>query len=219
MATILITGAGRGIGLELARQLAQRGDTVIGTCRSPSAALADSGAEVLEGVDVATDAGIGKLQSALAGRRLDVLFNNAGILTGESLDDLDLDRIRRQFEVNTLGPLRVTAALRGCLGPGSKVLIISSRVGSMGDNGSGGMYGYRMSKAAVNMAGVNLALDLKDAGITVTILHPGMVATEMTGGRGIPIPDSAANLVARMDAIGPDDAGRFYHAEGQELPW
>ncbi|MBT8447600.1 MAG: SDR family oxidoreductase [Gammaproteobacteria bacterium] len=219
MPTILITGAGRGIGLELARQLAERGDTVIGVCRKPSAALAATGAEVIDGVDVSTDAGIAALTGAMAGRQLDVLINNAGILTGESLDDLDLDRIRRQFEVNALGPLRVTAALRSCLGAGGKVAIISSRVGSMGDNGSGGMYGYRMSKAAVNMAGVNLALDLKDDGITVTILHPGMVATEMTGGRGIPIPESAANLIARIDAMGPEDAGKFYHAEGQELPW
>ena len=118
---------------------------------------------------------------ASRGRTVDVLVNCAGILSDESLGDLDFDRIRAQFEVNSLGPLRVTAALRGNLGQGSKVAIITSRMGSIEDNTSGGRYGYRMSKAAVNMAGRSLANDLKDDGVAVAILHPGFVRTDMTG--------------------------------------
>ena len=219
MATYLITGGNRGIGLELARQLSARGDEVAVACRSSSADLDGLGVEVIDGVDVASDAGVARLAEAMNGRSLDVLVNNAGILTGESLDDLDLDRMRRQFEVNALGPLRVTAALRGCLHPGSKVAIITSRVGSIADNGSGGMYGYRMSKAAVNMAGANLAIDLREQAVPVALLHPGLVATEMTGRQGVTPAHSAAGLIDRIDELTLETTGRFWHAEGEELPW
>ena len=219
MASYLITGGNRGIGLELARQLAARGDTVTVACRSSSADLDALGVEVIDGVDVASDEGVSRLADAMSGRSLDVLVNNAGILTGESLDDLDLDRMRRQFDVNALGPLRVTAALHSCLHPGSKVAIITSRVGSIADNSSGGMYGYRMSKAAVNMAGANLAIDLREQGVPVALLHPGMVATEMTGWRGVTPAHSAAGLIDRIDELTLETTGRFWHAEGEELPW
>jgi len=219
MPNYLITGGNRGIGLELARQLTTRGDTVSVACRASSAELDSLGVEVIDGVDVASDDGVSRLADAMSGRSLDVLVNNAGILTGENLDDLDLDRIRRQFEVNALGPLRVTAALRSCLHPGSKVVIITSRVGSIADNGSGGMYGYRMSKAAVNMAGANLAIDLREQGVPVALLHPGLVATEMTGGQGVTPAHSAAGLIDRIDELTLETTGRFWHAEGEELPW
>ena len=109
MPTICITGANRGIGLELARQYQGRGEEVVVACRGSSAALADLGVEVVEGVDVTDDGGVARLVEAIGGRTLDVLINNSGVLTSESLDDLDFDRMRRQFEVNSLGPLRVTA--------------------------------------------------------------------------------------------------------------
>jgi NAD(P)-dependent dehydrogenase (short-subunit alcohol dehydrogenase family) len=159
------------------------------------------------------------LAGQLAGRSLDLLINNAGILTVESLGDLDYERIRRQFEVNTLGPLRVTTALLPNLHNGAKVAIITSRMGSIGDNGSGGYYGYRISKAGVNMAGVSLARDLASRGIGVFILHPGMVATEMTDGQGIPPAESAANLLARLDELDISRTGTFLHANGAMLPW
>jgi NAD(P)-dependent dehydrogenase (short-subunit alcohol dehydrogenase family) len=174
---------------------------------------------VVDGVEVTDDAGIARLVAALAGRRVDVLVNNAGILAHESLDDLDVESIRRQFEVNAVAPLRVTRALLPNLGEGSRVAIVTSRMGSIADNGSGGYYGYRMSKAAVNMAGVSLARDLRGRGIAVLLLHPGMVATEMTGGRGIPVQESAANLIARIDSLGLEQSGTFHHADGQPLPW
>ncbi|HSL18574.1 MAG TPA: SDR family oxidoreductase [Methylomirabilota bacterium] len=220
MATVCITGANRGIGLELARQLAERGDHVVAACRTPSDELADLGVEVVDGVDVADEQGIARLADALGDRSLDVLVNNAGVLSEETLDDLDLDGIRRQLEVNSLGPLRVTAALRGNLGRGSKVAIVTSRMGSIDDNTSGGSYGYRMSKAAVNMVGRSLAHDLRGDGIAVALLHPGYVRTGMTGHSGlVDPPESAAGLIARIDELDLDSSGSFWHANGERLPW
>ena len=178
MPTVVITGANRGIGLELTRQFRKRGDEVVAACRKSSDELVKLDVEAVEGVDVADDAGVGRLAACLEGRAVDVLVNCAGILSDESLGDLDFDRMRRQYEINSLGPLRVTAALRENLVQGSKVAIVTSRMGSIEDNTSGGRYGYRMSKAAVNMAGRSLANDLKDGGVAVAILHPGFVRTE-----------------------------------------
>lgn len=219
MATILVTGANRGIGLELVRRLVGRGDTVIAACRAASRELEATGAEVFEGVDVTSDDSVAALAGALEGRRLDALVNNAGVLERTSLDHLDYEAMERQFRVNALGPLRVTAGLRGLLGRGSKVFIVTSRMGSIGDNTSGGSYGYRMSKAAVNMAGRSLALDLADDGIAVFLLHPGWVSTDMTGGTGIPVGESADGLLRMMDELDPARSGTFWHQEGYELPW
>ncbi|MBT8038670.1 MAG: SDR family oxidoreductase [Xanthomonadales bacterium] len=219
MTSTLITGANRGIGLEMTRQLSARGDTLIAACRRASPELEGLGVEVIEGVDVGSDESVATLVKALSGRRLDRLVNNAGILQRTALDNLDWGAMVRQFEVNSIGPLRVTAALRGNLAEGSKVFIVTSRMGSIEDNTSGGSYGYRMSKAAVNMAGKSLAVDLQDDGIGVFLLHPGWVATEMTGGTGIAAEESAAGLVRTMDRLEIDQSGSFWHQEGYELPW
>ena len=222
MATILITGANRGIGLALARAYAARGDTVLAACRVTSKALTDLGAKVYEGVEVGDDASVDRLATSLGKTQIDVLINNAGIHSSETLGDLNFDRIRKQMEVNAYGPLRVTRALLPHLHAGSKVVIVTSRSGSIGDNGSGNTYGYRMSKAAVNMAGVNLALDLKPRGIPVMLLHPGMVKTDMGGANNpaaVEAKDAAARMVARIDEMSLDNTGTFRHAEGHELPW
>jgi len=219
MSTVLITGANRGIGLELCRQLRERGDRVIAACRKAGPELEGAASQVHEGVDVADDASVQRLAEALGDTAIDVVVNNAGIMSNESLEDLDFERIRRQFEVNALGPLRVTAALLSRLGYGAKVVVVTSRMGSIADNTSGGRYGYRMSKAAVNMAAVSLARDLKDRGIAVGILHPGMVATDLTGGRGIPPAEAASGLVARIDELDLETTGTFRHANGEALPW
>ena len=220
MATVVITGANRGIGLELVRQFKQRGDDVVACCRKISEELGKLDVEVVEKVDVADDTAVARLAKGLKGRRVDILVNSAGILSDESLADLDFDRMRQQFEVNSLGPLRVTAALRDKLGEGSKVAIITSRMGSIEDNTSGGRYGYRMSKAAVNMAGRSLTNDLKDAGVSVAILHPGFVRTDMTGHQGlIDPPESAAGIIARIDELTLENSGTFWHANGEVIPW
>lgn len=219
MTTVLITGAARGIGLELARQYHRRGCQVIATCRKPSKELTSLGLQVIEDVEVSDQQSIDRLAKALQGEALDILINNAGILTREGLTDMNWQRIEEQFAVNTLGPLRVTTSLLSNLHPGSKVIIITSRMGSIADNGSGGMYGYRISKAGVNMAGKSLAIDLQERDIAVALLHPGMVATNMTGKNGIPPAESAAGLIERIDALTLEQSGSWWHADGQALPW
>lgn len=219
MTSILITGANRGIGLEMTRQSTQRGDEVIAVCRRASPDLEDLGVEIIEGVDMTSEASVSGLAAKLHGRRLDRLVNNAGILEKTSLDSLDFAAMDRQFQVNSLGPLRLTSALLGNLQKGSKVFIITSRMGSIEDNTSGGSYGYRMSKAAVNMAGRSLSVDLKESGIGVFLLHPGWVATDMTGGTGIDVRESAKGLLQRMDELDISHTGTFWHQEGYELPW
>ena len=219
MKKVLITGANRGIGLELCRQLTERGDQVIAVCRNASDALRDLGVRVIDDVDVSSDASVNALRDRLEDERLDWLINNAGVLSVERLDSLDFAAMERQFSINSLGPLRVTAALLSNLAVGAKVGIVTSRMGSIEDNTSGGYYGYRMSKAAVNMAGMSLARDLLDQGIAVTLLHPGMVATDMTGGQGVPVEQSASGLIQRMDALDISATGSFWHAQGERLPW
>ena len=220
MATVLLTGANRGIGLELARQLHDRGDEVIAAVRTSSEALDALGVRVETGIDVGTDDGPATLASRIEGVRLDVLINNAGVLRGDSLGGLERAQLRLQFEINALGPLFVTEALRSNLAKGSKVGIVTSRMGSIADNDSGGMYGYRMSKAAVNAAGKSLAQDLASDGVSVALLHPGWVQTEMTGGMGhVTAAESAAGLIARIDALTPEHSGTFWHMNGEVLPW
>ena len=223
MNTALITGAAGGIGCELARQLAARGMTVLAVSRRPSADLAQLPVRVEAGIDLATDAGCGALAARVAGVPLDLVIHNAGVLTQESLDALDdaaVARIRLQFEVNALAPLRLTALLAPQLERGAKVALITSRMGSIADNSSGGYYGYRMSKAALNAAGRSLAHDLAPRGVTVAILHPGFVQTPMTGGRGdVDAATAASNLLARIDELTPATSGSFLHANGSPLPW
>ncbi|MCU0692018.1 MAG: SDR family oxidoreductase [Polyangiaceae bacterium] len=220
MATALVTGSNRGIGLELCLQLRDRGDDVIACCRVASPTLSRLGVRVEEGVDVTDQKSVDDLAMRVAGIRIDLLINNAGVLSRESVDDMDFARMRRQFEINALGPMRVTVALLPNLVRGSKIAILTSRMGSIGDNSSGGRYGYRMSKAAVNIAGVSLAHDLKARGIAVAILHPGFVRTDMTDHEGmVDPPESAHGLLARIDELTLETSGGFWHANGERLPW
>jgi NAD(P)-dependent dehydrogenase (short-subunit alcohol dehydrogenase family) len=220
MATALVTGANRGIGLSMVKHLKQRGDAVIAACRRSSPELAALGVEVTDGVDVTSDKSLNMLVEKLKGRSLDLLINNAGLLSHESLAELDFASIQRQMEVNAYGPLRVTHKLSGLLKQGSKVALITSRMGSIADNTSGGAYGYRMSKAALNAAGKSLAHDLASRGIAVAILHPGYVKTEMTGNHGAVEPAAAAaDLLKRIDELNMATTGTFWHANGSVLPW
>jgi NAD(P)-dependent dehydrogenase (short-subunit alcohol dehydrogenase family) len=219
MKNVLVTGANRGIGLELCRHLLARGERVIAACRNVSDELKALDVRVTEGVDVCSDDSLMRLQRQLGELELDWLINNAGILSVETLANLDFAAMERQFRVNALGPLRVTSALLPNLRAGSKVGIITSRMGSIDDNASGGYYGYRMSKAAVNMAAVSLARDLKPRSIAVAVLHPGYVATDMTGKQGVPVAESARGLIRRLDELDMTNSGSFWHAQGERLPW
>ncbi|MGF1508173.1 MAG: SDR family oxidoreductase [Myxococcota bacterium] len=220
MGTYVVTGANRGIGLELCRRLSQRGDQVIAVCRRSVPALEELGCRVESEVDVTDPETIRQLRTRLGEGSVDVLINNAGILESDSLPALDPRSLRRQFEVNALGPLLTTQILLDRFARPAKVAIITSRMGSMTDNTSGGMYGYRMSKAAVNAAGRSLAHDLAHCDVAVGLFHPGFVSTEMTGGRGDVDPStSAARLIERIDEMTVANAGRFIHANGQVLDW
>ena len=167
MGTAVITGSNKGIGLALCHELKFRGHQVVATCRRASAELLQLGVEVVEGIDVTDSATADRLRTHLGARPVDLLINNAGITARENFAALDLNTIRDQFEVNSLGPIRVTKALVDNLRAGSKVVILGSRAGSLASIDSGGRYAYRMSKAAVNMAGVILARDLRPREIAV----------------------------------------------------
>ncbi len=221
MSTFLVTGANRGIGLEYCRQLKERGERVIAVCRYPSTELSNLGVLVETDIDITSDQNVADLVSRLDGKTIDVLINNAGILERISLNSLDFYSIRRQFEVNALGSLRLTQALLPNLQRGSKIIMMTSRMGSIEDNTSGGSYGYRMSKVALSMAGKSLSIDLKPLGIAVAILHPGLVKTDMTAfnDAGITLAKSVKGLLARIDHLNIDNTGTFWHANGETLPW
>ncbi|MGF1591153.1 MAG: SDR family oxidoreductase [Pleurocapsa sp.] len=219
--TYLVTGTNRGIGLEYCRQLQAQGNQVIAVCRSPSAELENLGVQIEADVDLTSESAVQNLVKRLDGKKIDVLINNAGILERVSLDNLDFESIRRQFEVNAIAPLRFTSVLLPNLAFGSKVVLMTSRMGSIADNTSGGSYGYRMSKVALSMTGKSLAHDLKSQGIAVAILHPGLVQTRMTGfsDSGITTETSVTGLLTRIKELNLDNTGTFWHANGEILPW
>ena len=221
MSTYLITGANRGIGLELVRQLKDRGEDIIATCRSSSTELDALSVRVETGIDVSSGDSVVKLIENLNNTKIDVLIQNAGIAEFNSLSNLDPQSILHQFEVNALSPLCFVQAILSNLSDSAKIALISSRMGSIDDNTSGGSYGYRMSKVALCMAGKSLAVDLKSKGISVAILHPGLVSTRMTGftSHGIKPKESVKGLVKRIDELTLDNTGTFWHSNGDILPW
>lgn len=217
---VVITGANRGIGLALCAEFKAQGDRVFALCRKSSAELAALDVNIIENIDVATDFGIRAMVSALSHIDIDVLVCNAGILRDESLDALDISTIRAQFEVNALAPLRVVERLQKQLTLGAKVALITSRMGSIADNTSGGRYGYRMSKAALNAAAMSLSHDLASRDVAVGIYHPGYVQTDMVNyGGDISANDSANKLVQLINQLTLAESGVFKHSNGSILPW
>ena len=201
----------------------------IACCRKSNPALQEvklRGGQVLEGVDVTSPAGIEAIKSAIGDRQIDILINNAGILAPDSAETVadKVQDLRDQFEVNSIGPLLLTLGLRSSLREGSKVAIVSSRMGSVGDNSSGGMYGYRMSKAAANAAGMCLHNDLSPEGVSVGLFHPGFVATDMTARYGdapgrITPEASAAGLLPLITELSKETSGTFASYNGDRIPW
>ncbi len=217
---VLITGANQGIGLALCKAYQKQGEEVVAVCRNASEELQELSCEIIDSIEVTDKESISRLKQAVGSRNIDILINNAGIYLSQSLDTLHYEAMRQQFEVNSLGPLRVVEALLNNLTKGSKIAMISSRMGSIEDNSSGGSYGYRMSKGALNVASKSLAIDLKPKGIAVAILHPGYVQTKMVNYNGdISAEVSASRLVERIAELDLDNSGSFWHSNGELLPW
>ena len=226
----VITGASRGLGLEFARQLAARGETVEAAAREPHAsakleqlAAASGGRVRVHACDVADDASVAAFAKAVGQVPVDVLVNNAGVMGKmKAFDELDLADVTRTFNVNTLGPLRVTRALLPhlMLAKTRRVAHVTSGMGSIGDNGSGGAYGYRMSKAALNMMNKSLSVDYASKGFTCVVLNPGWVQTDM-GGKGAPTPveESVAKMLGRLDGLTPQENGAFLDYKGGTYAW
>jgi NAD(P)-dependent dehydrogenase (short-subunit alcohol dehydrogenase family) len=220
MATVVITGANRGIGLEFVKQYIAKGNKVIALCRSSSDELNITGAKVIDKVDVGNPECLAKTMPTLRDLKIDLLINNAGVLANETIDDMHPGTIEYQFRVNAMGPVLVTQMLKDQLIKGAKVALITSRMGSVTDNTSGSRYGYRMSKAALNIAGVSLAHDLREQEVAVALLHPGYVQTEMVNNNGdISAQVAVQRLVQRIEELNMSNTGTFWHSNGEVLPW
>ena len=230
---VLITGASRGLGLEFARQWLAGGHEVFALSRDPRAskglaglAKAHPGTLHTHACEVTSDASVTGARRAVevAWDRLDILINNAALYGGEgrNVASLDLEEIRRIFEINTIAPLRMTRAFQPLLRKGNdpRAIHVTSLMGSIGDNSSGGHYAYRISKAALNMASRNLAHDLGKDGILSVVLHPGWVRTDM-GGPDAPLgaEEAVTALVRTIESLAAAHNGGFYDREGRPQPW
>ena len=219
MTHVLITGAESGLGLALTRVFIDGGSSVAALCRESSPELDSLAPEIHDGIDVTNAAAVYRAAAEIGDKSIDVLINNAGIMIEDDIDRIDIAAVRAQFEVNALGPLSVALAFRKRFRRGSRVVNISSRLGSMEDNESGEDYGYRMSKAAQNMLTTNLSIDLAKEDVIVAALHPGIVATDMTGGKGIPADEVARDLKAVIDTLDATRTGQFLDRFGAQIPW
>ena len=230
---VLITGASRGLGLEFTRQWLAKGAHVYALARQPDGAkvLAGLGRDHQEALrihecDVASDDSVGAARREVAGAwdRIDVLINNAGMYgeRTDTIEETDFDTIRRIFETNAIGPMRVTRAFLPLLKKGRdpRIAHLSSLMGSIADNGSGGSYGYRISKAALNMISKNLSHELSNFGIISVVLHPGWVRTDMGGPQGrLSVEESIGGLIRTIDSLGMKESGGFFNYAGKPAPW
>ena len=223
--TAVVTGANRGIGLELARALAAEGYTVLGTAREPSEAdELRSVAEAVLPLDHTDESSVDAFAAGLDGRPLDLLINN-GAMGGsprEPLGKIDTQELVRFFDVNAVGPVRVTQALLGNLRAGShkRIVNVSSQLGSITNTDDSFSYGYRASKTALNMLTRRAALELADEGFTAVVMHPGWVRTRMGGDEAPLLPaDSAAGMVRVITSLTTEQNGAFLQWNGQSLPW
>lgn len=222
--TVLITGANRGLGLEFARQYQAKGDSVIATARKPEQAseLKSLGVRV-EQLDVTDAKSVSALSQRLQATPIDILINNAGMMSSRSagLAELDFDQMERVIAVNSIGPMRVTAALLPNLQQGKlkRIVNITSRLGSIELN-SGGIYAYRASKTALNQLMRTVSVELASSGFTCVVLHPGWVRTDMGGPRATYSPaESVRKLIDLIDRLDPSVNGRFMDLDGQTIPW
>lgn len=220
MPTALVTGANRGIGLEFCRQLSKQYQ-VTACCRQASSALNSLPVSIVEGFDVADFTNLADQVKQLVGP-FDLVINNAGVLCKDAFDNIDIANLEHCLKVNAEAPLLLTSLLyqAGLIAKNAKLAFVTSRMGSMGDNDSGGRYAYRMSKAALNAACKSIAVDLHSEAIAVAILHPGYVKTDMTAQAGDVVPAvSVEGMIKIISELNMVNSGRFWHYQGHELPW
>jgi NAD(P)-dependent dehydrogenase (short-subunit alcohol dehydrogenase family) len=222
MPTILITGANRGLGLEFVRQYAAAGWRVLATVRDPLSgrATSEAGGEVYV-ADIADETSLRRLKTSVAATMFDIVLNNAGVY-GDRQDfgDVDVAEFLRVVRTNTIAPLKIAETFADRMDGRRIIAAVSSKMGSVADNDSGGSYAYRASKAALNMVVKGLAADLRPRGITTVALSPGWVRTDM-GGAAAPLEasEAVAGMRAVLDRLSPADSGKFFHFDGSELPW
>jgi NAD(P)-dependent dehydrogenase (short-subunit alcohol dehydrogenase family) len=227
MSTLLITGANRGLGLEFVSQYAATGAKVLAACRQTSdglKALARTypSVEILA-LDVADRSSIDVLAAELKGRTINVLINNAGIYgpREQAADKMDFDAWAEVFAVNTMAPLAMMQAFMPHLtvAKGSKIITVTSKMGSIAES-SGGNYAYRSSKAALNMVMHSAALDLKSKGLSIAVLHPGWVRTDMGGANASLSPTESVSGMRRViDGLTPAQSGQFFNYDGTPIAW
>ena len=218
MKKIVITGANRGIGLALTEKFLKEGNEVFALCRNPSDKLQQTSANIIEGIDVTDMESLNKACKEVGD--MDILINNAGVLIGDHFDSIDFTDLEKQVEVNAFAVLKVALTLGRQLKHGGTYGILTSRMGSIADNTSGGQYGYRLSKCAANAIGKSLAEDWRSENKTVLLLHPGYVRTEMTNLNGlIDPPESAVGIFKILTTKTIKETGTFWHTNGDELPW
>lgn len=235
MPTVIITGANRGLGLGLTSTYLDDGWSVIAVNRSDSDELEALGTNpnlTIHRCDLTNDAALQELASGYTGQAIDVLINNAGMMAREpkpeghwgvqGFGSFDRAMWHRLFDINLFTPMALSELFVDCIvaAPNGRIVTISSMLGSMSMNTSGGLYAYRTSKAAVNMMMKSMGQDLAEKGITSVALHPGWVRTDMGGsGADIDIETSVTGMKAVIDGLTPDDAGKFLTYEGSEMAW
>lgn len=223
MARVLITGCNRGIGLALLNSCLARDHHVYALCRDTSNLPQHDALTAFEDIDVTSLLDLQTVADEVGDAPPDMVFSNAGTLSRQMLSLIDEEAImaiQRQFDVNAVSQIRLASAFAPIMKPGSKLGIVSSRMGSVEDNTSGGHYGYRMSKAAANIAGKSLSVDLKDQGIAVYLLHPGYVQTDMTKHQGELLPKQTATMMLDLvESFDMTQTGQFWHVKGEQLPW
>jgi NAD(P)-dependent dehydrogenase (short-subunit alcohol dehydrogenase family) len=226
MATIVITGASRGLGLEFVRQYAADGEKIVAACRHPESATAlkaIKGDIRLVTLDIADAGSIHAVADMIGNEPVDILINNAGVYgKAQTLGKMDYAAWEDVFRINAIGPMHLTDALLPRIAASKRRLVvgITSLMGSIADNTSGGYYAYRSSKAALNAVFKSLSIDLKPHGVSAVVLHPGWVKTDM-GGASAPLEptESVSGMRAVIAKLGIKDSGRFLDYRGQELPW
>jgi len=226
---VLVTGANRGIGLEFVRQYADGGYRVIACCRNPlkaaalnALAAASDGRVSVHALDVSDFDQIERLSLALEGEAIDILINNAGFYPPSSFGSIDYADWDKAFRINAMAPMKMVQSFIEHISASRlrKIVTLSSKMGSIADNGSGGSYLYRTSKVAANMVMKSLAIDLKPLGIAVTTLHPGWVKTDMGGPNALITAEaSVAGMRNLIDRLSTHNTGKFIAYDGQEIPW